>query len=300
VANLKTIRNRIASVKSTQKITRAMKMVAGARLNRAQQRITALRPFAVKTGQMLAEVTRAAAERCEQGGEPDHPLLARREEKSVLLLVLTSDRGLCGAFNANINRAAERHWKELTSQGKQVKMAVVGRKAREYLTRRKAPVMHVFSHVWEKLGPEQAELIAKTLLLPFVHGEVDSIYLIYNEFKSAVTQRVVVEPLFPLQKSDTAVAEPSADAASNEFIFEPNKSAVLEQLVPSYVELSILRALYESMASFFGAQMTAMDAATKSASEMIDRLTLHYNRARQAAITTELMEIIGGANALKE
>jgi len=300
VANLKTIRNRISSVKSTQKITRAMKMVAGARLNRAQQRIAALRPFAIETGQMLAEVTRATAERCEQGGEPDHPLLARREEKSVLLLVLTSDRGLCGAFNANINRAAERHWKDLTSQGKQVKMAVVGRKAREYLTRRKAPVMHVFSHVWEKLGPEQAELIAKTLLLPFVHGEVDSIYLIYNEFKSAVTQRVVVEPLFPLQKSVAVVAEPTADSASIEFIFEPNKSAVLEQLVPSYVELSILRALYESMASFFGAQMTAMDAATKSASEMIDRLTLHYNRARQAAITTELMEIIGGANALKE
>ena len=300
MANLKTIRNRISSVKSTQKITRAMKMVAGARLNRAQQRIAALRPFAIETGQMLAEVTRATAERCEQGGEPDHPLLARREEKSVLLLVLTSDRGLCGAFNANINRAAERHWKDLTSQGKQVKMAVVGRKAREYLTRRKAPVMHVFSHVWEKLGPEQAELIAKTLLLPFVHGEVDSIYLIYNEFKSAVTQRVVVEPLFPLQKSVAVVAEPTADSASIEFIFEPNKSAVLEQLVPSYVELSILRALYESMASFFGAQMTAMDAATKSASEMIDRLTLHYNRARQAAITTELMEIIGGANALKE
>lgn len=279
-----------------------MKMVAGARLNRAQQRITAMRPFAVKTGHMLAEVTRAAAERAEQGGEPDHPLLARREEKNVLLLVLTSDRGLCGAFNANINRTAERHWKELTSQGKQVKIAIIGRKGRDYMTRRKAPVLHVFSHVWDKLGPEQAELVAKTVLLPFVRGEVDSIYLIYNEFKSAVTQRVVVEPLFPLPKPDTStdVPEPPPDTVSPEFIFEPDKTAVLEQLVPSYVELSILRALYESMASFFGAQMTAMDAATKSASEMIDRLTLHYNRARQAAITTELMEIIGGANALKE
>jgi len=302
VANLKSIRNRIASVKSTQKITRAMKMVAGARLNRAQQRITAMRPFAVKTGQVLAEVTRAASERAEQGGEPDHPLLARREEKNVLLLVLTSDRGLCGAFNANINRTAERHWRELTSQGKQVQIAIVGRKGRDYMTRRKAPVMHVFSHVWDKLGPEQAELVGKTVLLPFVRGDVDSIYLIYNEFKSAVTQRVVVEPLFPLPKPDatTAASEPAPDTGSPEFIYEPDKGAVLEQLVPSYIELSILRALYESMASFFGAQMTAMDAATKSASEMIDRLTLHYNRARQAAITTELMEIIGGANALKE
>jgi F-type H+-transporting ATPase subunit gamma len=302
VANLKIIRNRISSVKSTQKITRAMKMVAGARLNRAQQRILALRPFAVKTGQMLAEVTRAAAQRSTQGGEPDHPLLARREEKVVLLLVVTSDRGLCGAFNANINRTAERHWKELTSQGKQVRMAIIGRKGRDYLTRRKAPVVHVFSQVWDKLGTQQAELIAKTLLLPFARGEVDSIYLVYNEFKSAMTQRVVVEPLFPLPVEQTAAAMPDAAAelVSTEFIFEPSKEAVLEQLVPSYVELSILRALYESMASFFGAQMTAMDSATKNASEMIDRLTLKYNRARQAAITTELMEIIGGANALKE
>ena len=302
MANLKIIRNRIASVKSTQKITRAMKMVAGARLNRAQQRILALRPFAVKTGQMLAEATRAAAQRSTQGGQPDHPMLARREEKVVQLLVVTSDRGLCGAFNANINRAAERHWKELTSQGKQVRMAIIGRKGRDYLTRRKAPVAHVFSQVWEKLGTEQAELIAKTLLLPFARGEVDSIYLVYNEFKSAITQRVVVEPLFPLPVAETAATatDPAAELVSPEFIFEPNKAALLEQLVPSYVELSILRALYESMASFFGAQMTAMDSATKNASEMIDRLTLKYNRARQAAITTELMEIIGGANALKE
>lgn len=301
MANLKTIRNRIASVKSTQKITRAMKMVAGARLNRAQQRITAMRPFAVKTGQMLAEVTRAAAERSAQGGEPDHPLLARREERRVLLLVITSDRGLCGAFNANINRTAERQWKELTSQGKEVKMAIIGRKGRDYMSRRKAPVMHVFSNVWEHLGNEQAEIVAKTLLLPFVRGEVDAIYLVYNEFKSAVTQKVVLEPLFPLPVAEPAAgSEPAADLGSPEFIFEPTKEAVLEQLVPTYVELSILRALYESMASFFGAQMTAMDAATKSASEMIDRLTLHYNRARQAAITTELMEIIGGANALQE
>jgi F-type H+-transporting ATPase subunit gamma len=299
VANLKLIRNRIASVKSTQKITRAMKLVAGARLSKAQQRILALRPFAQKTEQMLVEVTESAAE-CE-GSEPDHALLARREEKRVLLLVVTSDRGLCGAFNANINRTAERHWKSLVADGKEVQLAIIGRKGRDYLTRRKAPVMHVFSHVWEKLGNEQAEVVAKTLLRPFVRGEVDSIYLIYNEFKSAMTQRVVVEPLFPLPKPERP--EPThemPEATSSEFIFEPTKHAVLEQLVPSYIELTILRALYESMASEFGARMTAMDSATKNASEIIDRLTLQYNRARQAAITTELMEIIGGANALKE
>lgn len=250
---------------------------------------------------MLAEVTQAAAERGNSGGEPDHPLLARREEKCVQLLVITSDRGLCGAFNANINRTAERHWKDLVAQGKEVRMAIIGRKGRDYLTRRKAPIIHVFSQIWDNLGAEQAEIVARTLLLPFVRSEVDSIYLVYNEFKSAITQRVVVEPLFPLPEVEPPVPlHEMSEVAPTEFIFEPNKEAVLEQLVPTYVELSILRALYESMASELGARMTAMDSATKNASEMIDRLTLQYNRARQAAITTELMEIIGGANALKE
>jgi F-type H+-transporting ATPase subunit gamma len=302
VANLKTIRKRIATVKSTQKITRAMKMVAAARLNRAQQRITSMRPYAINVGRMLADVTAAAAERAGVGGEPEHPLLARREEKNVLMLVITSDRGQCGAFNSNISRFAERRWHELVDEGKTLRMAVVGRKGREYLTRRGAPVWHVFSHVWEKLGPEQAELLARRLLAPFSAGGVDSIYVVYNEFKSAMTQRVVCEQLFPLPLE---AQEPSSggglsETACADFDFEPNKDAVLEQLVPTYVEISILRALYESMASMLGAQMTAMDSATKNAGEVIDRLTLQYNRARQAAITTELMEIIGGANALKE
>lgn len=301
MANLKSIRKRIASVKSTQKITRAQKMVAGARFNRAQQRISAMRPHAKKLGRMLSDVTAAAAQRAGFGGEPEHPLLARRDEKSVLLVVITSDRGLCGAFNTNINRFAERRWRQLVSEGKEVQLAIVGRKGRDYLARRKAPVWHVFSHVWEKLGPEQAELIARKLLVPFVAGKVDSIHLIYNEFKSAISQKVVCEPLFPLPLV-TDPAAPDTDAAPTqvEFDFEPNKDAVLEQLVPTYVEASILRALYESMASELGARMTAMDSATKNAGEIIDRLTLQYNRARQAVITTELMEIIGGANALKE
>jgi F-type H+-transporting ATPase subunit gamma len=302
VANLKNIRKRISSVKSTQKITRAMKMVAGARLNRAQQRISAMRPHAIKVGRMLADVTAAAAERAGVGGEAEHPLLARRAEQNVLLVVITSDRGLCGAFNTNINRFAERRWKELQAEGKTVKFAVVGRKGRDYLTRRQAPVWHVFSQVWDKLGPEQAVILARQLLTPFVAGSIDSIHLVYNEFKSAMTQKVTCEPLFPLPL-DVAMANPGEEKPETslaEFDFEPNKNAVLEQLVPSYVEVSILRALYESMASELGARMTAMDSATKNASEMIDRLTLQYNRARQAAITTELMEIIGGANALKE
>lgn len=302
MANLKEIRKRIGSVKSTQKITRAMKMVAGARLNRAQQRITALRPYAVQTGEVLAEVTQAAQRRAEAfgSGELEHPLLARRPEKNTLLLVITSDRGLCGAFNTNINRMAERQWREAERQGRSLQLDIIGRKGRDYFRRRGAPIRHVHAGVWDKLDLEQAREIGRTVLEPFIAGEVDAIYLVYNEFKSAMTQRVVAEPLFPLGAgSGQASSEAEAEMVSErEYIFEPNKGALLERLVPMYVEISILRALYESMASELGARMTAMDSATKNASDMIDRLTLQYNRARQAAITTELMEIIGGANAL--
>ena len=291
-------------MKSTQKITRAMKMVAGARLTRAQQRIVALRPYAVQTAKVLAEVTAAGeAEAEESGTESEHPLLARRPVHSVLLLVITSDRGQCGAFNTNILRAAERERREREAQGQKVLIAVIGRKGRDFYQRRKIPLFHVFSGIWEKLGPDTARVVARKVLRPFLTGEADSIQLVYNEFKSAMTQKVSVEPLFPLApaKPVEVKGEEAAPLVNkDEFLFEPNKEALLERLVPMYVEISLLRSLYESMASELGARMTAMDSATKNASEVIDRLTLVYNRARQAAITTELMEIIGGAEALKD
>jgi F-type H+-transporting ATPase subunit gamma len=305
VADLKSLRKRIASVKNTQKITRAMKMVAAARLNRAQQRIVSTRPYAVRTARVLAEVvtaSQAADEAAAEGtgGEADHPLLARRPEKSTLFLVLSGDRGLCGSFNSSINKAAEREWRERTASGQNVQLAIVGRKGRDYFRRRNAPVSHVIEGVWEDMGEERARAIGRVILKPFRAGEVDSIYLVYNEFKSAMTQRVVFEPLFPLARAvDTAHADKAEVLRATSFQFEPSKAALLERLVPMYVEISILRALYESRASFFGAQMTAMDSATKNASELIEKLTLKYNRARQAAITTEIMEIIGGAEALK-
>jgi F-type H+-transporting ATPase subunit gamma len=301
VANLKAIRKRIASVKSTQKITRAMKMVAGARLNRAQQRILAMRPYAVRIGEALAAIAEAEAKRASEGARAEHPLLVRREEKSSLFLVVTSDRGLCGAFNSNINRTAERLWRERERAGQTVKVATIGRKGRDYFKRRGAPMFHVFGGVWDQLDLEQARSVARMVLRPYVAGEVDAIYIVYNEFKSAMSQRVVAEKLFPVEQNGAAAAEKSTELkAEPQFIFEPSKEALLEQLVPMYVEISILRALYESMASELGARMTAMDSATKNASEMIGKLTLQYNRARQAAITTELMEIIGGAEALKD
>ena len=291
MANLKEIRKRISSVKATQKITRAMKMVAGARLNRAQQRITAMRPYAVTTGRVLREVVAAGSEDTAN----NHPLLARREEKRALYLVITSDRGLCGSFNSSINKQAEAEWKSAEAAGREVQMALVGRKGRDYFRRRNAPIAHVFEGVWAKLGPETARSVARTILKPFLRGEVDALYLVYNEFKSAMSQKVVIEPLFPLPAS-----KDEADATAPEFIFEPDREALLERLVPMYVEISILRALYESMASELGARMTAMDSATKNASEMISNLTLKYNQARQAAITTELLEIIAGAEALSQ
>jgi len=338
VPSLKIIRKRILSVKSTQKITRAMKMVAGAKLNRAQQRITELRPYAVKVQSVLAEITRpgagaatteapmgapalppaadvnpaeggadaplttAAAEDV-GGGKPAHPLLVQRAERNVLIVVLTSDRGLCGAFNTNINKRAEREWRARTESGQNVKLVVVGRKGRDYFARRGAPVLEYLPGVWDKLSLEMAQHVGDRVLAPFNKGEIDAIYFVYNEFKSAMSQMVVAERLLPVAQPEpgepgVGTDKPTIQAA--EFIFEPNREALLERLVPMYMDISILRALYESMASFLGAQMTAMDAATKNAKKMIEALTLQYNQARQASITKELMEIIGGSEALKE
>lgn len=331
MASLKAIRKRIFSVKSTQKITRAMKMVAGARLNRAQQRITELRPYAVKVQSVLAEITRAAVPEGAEAAPPPpppepvdagaegalatesgvdafgerlaHPLLVQRAERRVLMVVLTSDRGLCGAFNTNINKRGEREWKSRVESGQEVQLVLIGRKGRDYFTRRNAPVREYLPGIWEKLNLETAQTVGERILAPLNKGEVDAIYLVYNEFKSAISQAVVVERLLPVAQPETAV-ENKTDGLHQEqtaeFLFEPTKGALLERLVPMYVDISILRALYESMASELGARMTAMDAATKNAKEIIDSLTLQYNQARQASITKELMEIIGGSEALKE
>jgi F-type H+-transporting ATPase subunit gamma len=304
MANLKTIRKRITSVKATQKITRAMKMVAGARLNRAQQRITALRPYALKTHEILAGVAKAM-----MGKQTDHdysgtdtvdgvhPLLARRAEKNVLLLVLSGDRGLAGAFNANVSKAAFKEWREKKEAGAEVHIATVGKKSREYLQRRKATITRDFPKLSDGLDLGKARIVSDWVISKFEKGEVDSVYIVYNEFKSAITQQTVVEPLLPLPEPP---ARKEGALEPTEYQFEPNERAVLEHLMPMYVEVSIFRALLESQASEFGARMTAMDAATRNAKDMISRLTLVYNRARQAAITKELMEIIGGAEALKE
>lgn len=289
MANLKIIRKRIASVKNTQKITRAMKMVAAARLRRAQQAIVELRPYAVKTMDVLS----ALAARVEEEEEA-HPLLARREPKNVMLVVLTSDRGLAGAFNANINKAAYKRWQSLEKDGSSVSFAVIGRKGRDYLRRRKATIDKDFTGIFEDLSVEKAGEIARYIVDSYTRHELDAVYLVYNQFKSAISQDVVVEPLLPIEPMATG-----EDLGPVDFIYEPNRRALLDTLLPMYVEIELYRALLESVASEHGARMTAMDAATNNAKDMIGKLTLEFNRARQAAITKELMEIIGGAEALK-
>jgi F-type H+-transporting ATPase subunit gamma len=273
-----------------------MKMVAGARLTRAQQRIVAMRPYAVKTAEVLQSVARSMTASAESQNEPVHPLLAQRAEKKTLVVVLSADRGLCGALNTNINKSTERLWRDKESKDIGVSFATLGRKGREYLSRRAGNVVHDFPKIYDGLDLEKARLVAGWLVPRFEKGDADAIYIVYSEFKSAIAQKVVIERLLPVGGETNGSSEGVAPA---DFLFEPNQRALLERLVPMYVEITVYRALLESQASFFGAQMTAMDAATRNAKEMIARLTLVYNRARQAAITKELMEIIGGAEALK-
>jgi F-type H+-transporting ATPase subunit gamma len=287
--NIKAIRSRIASVKNTQKITRAMKLVAAARLRRAQENITRMRPYALQTLKMLSSLAARTGE-----DEALHPLLARRPPTNVMLIVLTSDRGLAGSFNASVSKAAFRFYEQLKQQGSNVTVGAIGRKGRDYLRRRGVPIKHMFSNIYEDLSYAKANTIGDTVVSEYASRDLDACYLVYNEFKSAITQKVVVERILPIEPMEVAENETAVD-----YIYEPSQKALLNTLLPLYVNVEIYRALLESVASEHGARMTAMDNATRNAKDMIGRLTLQANRARQAAITTELMEIIGGAEALK-
>jgi F-type H+-transporting ATPase subunit gamma len=284
--SLKKIRTRIASVKNTQKITRAMKLVAAARLRRAQMNIVAARPYARHLMGVIAEVSARA--------EGAHPLLARRTPKRVGLIVLTSDRGLCGGFNGNVNRRTERWWAEHKEELEEIRLIVVGRKGIEYLKRRKYPLTREYLGVVGPAALGKAQEIARAAVADFTHKRLDAIYVVYNEFKNAAQQRLVVEPLLPVDP-----VEIPEHVGRYDFKYEPSRAELLDRLLPQYVEIEVYRCILESIASEFGARMTAMENATSNASEMIGRLTLEFNRARQASITKELMEIIGGAEALK-
>jgi F-type H+-transporting ATPase subunit gamma len=288
--NLKAIRKRIATVKNTRKITRAMKLVAAARLRKAQENITRMRPYALQTMDMIASLAARAGD-----DEELHPLLARREPKRVLYVVLTSDRGLAGAFNSGVSKASHRAYNEAKAAGQNVEIAMVGRKGADYYRRRSIKIAHTFSNMYEGLNYKKANQIGDFIVNEYTSQGLDAAYLVYNEFKSAITQKVVVERILPIEPAKHAEVEGQAV----DYLYEPDQRTILNTILPLYVNVEVYRALLESVASEYGARMTAMDNATNNAADMIKRLTLQANRARQAAITTELMEIIGGAEALK-
>lgn len=276
------IRRRIRSVKNTQQITKAMKMVAAAKLRRAQDRIMAARPYAAA----LMEVLSSVASRVEV---VDHPLLAEREEKRVLLLVVTGDKGLAGAFNASVIKMAQRTMDE---QGwSSVKLVLLGKKGADFFRRRTVPVRHAETDIFQALSLERSNAVSNLLIEDYVSGEIDAVYVVYNEFKSVIQQNLRLERLLPFNRL-------REDAAMVEYLYEPGPVEILQELLPKHVEFQLYRILLESAAAEHGARMTAMDAASKNAADMIESLTLKYNRMRQAAITTEIIEIVSGAAAL--
>ncbi|MEO8382132.1 MAG: ATP synthase F1 subunit gamma [Acidobacteriota bacterium] len=282
------LRRRIRSVKNTQQITKAMKMVAAAKLRRAQERMMNARPYAAALREVLASVSTRV-------DVSQHPLLQEREqEDKVLLLVVTADRGLAGAFNTNVIRAAqnaiaEKGWAD-------VHLLPIGRKALDFFKRRPFPIRRQATQVYQALSLETAREIATALIEDFVSGEFDAVYVVYNEFKSVIAQRVTLERLLPLNREWTGKEGQSAEPAV-EYIYEPSPEKILSDLLPKHIEFQLYRILLESAASEQGARMTAMESATKNASDMISHLTLTYNRIRQASITKEIIEIVSGAAA---
>ncbi|HLC40591.1 MAG TPA: ATP synthase F1 subunit gamma [Methylomirabilota bacterium] len=286
MATPRDIQRRIRSVQSTQKITRAMKLVAAAKLRRAQERITEARPYAFK----MAELLGSLVARTEAGA---HPLLSQRGTGRNRLVIVTADKGLCGAFNANVLRESLRFLRE--AEHPSVTLVVVGKRARDFYRRREWEVKSEMLGFFDRLAYSHAQELAGQLMQAYLAEEIDEVHLIYNEFRSVAVQRVKREQLLPLEATPAAAAAPTA-----EFLYEPSPEAILASLLPRHVTTQVYRALMESLAGEYGARMTAMEAATKNAKEMIDLLTIQFNKARQEKITKELLDIVGGAEALKK
>ena len=288
------IRRRIRAVKSTQQITKAMKMVAASKLRRAQDRIQHGRPFAMQMRRVLSGLaTRVDA--------AAHPLLderkAPRANGRVLLLVITADRGLCGSFNANVIKAAANFITERPDRP--VALGLIGRRGRDYYAKRGFEVLIERINLFAKLFFGDAQEIAKTAMDAFTSGQVDAVHMVYNEFKSVLQQRVVVEQLLPIPRAEIEGGEaPAPGTPPVDYLYEPTPEELFKTLLPRHVEVQVYRALLESNAAFYAAQMTAMDAATRNSGEMIESLTLYMNKVRQAAITREIIEVVSGAEAL--
>jgi F-type H+-transporting ATPase subunit gamma len=281
------LRRRIRAVKSTQQITKAMKMIAASRLKRAQERVVAARPFA----QRMLRVLNGLVSRVDQDA---HPLLRMPDQSTgtPLLIVISADRGLCGSFNSNIIKAAGQFIVN-ESKGREVALGLIGRKGREFFRRRGFDVRYEATGIFQRLSFSDAADIANSAIDEFTSGRVSSVYLVYNEFKSVMTQRLVVERLLPIPRLEGA----EAGGPSVDYLYEPEPAGIFKDLLPRHVQVQVYRALLESNAAFFAAQMTAMDAATRNSSEMIENLTLYMNKVRQAAITREIIEVVSGAAA---
>ena len=296
MASLIDMRRRIRAVKSTQQITKAMKMVAASKLRRAHERIVQTRPFAREARRVLESI----ASRVDQTA---HPLLTRRpgvESQPTLLIAIAGDRGLCGSFNTNIAKAVVGYMKDHPRD--EISLALIGRKSRDLLGRRGIPVRFDYVNLPKVIKFPEAEAIAGPAIKDYLDGKVDGVYLVYNEFKSVMQQRVVVEqllPFTPIAATDTKSAKDAKPAAATTgYIYEPSPERIFDILLGRLVEVQVMRALLESNAAFYAAQMTAMDAATRNSSDMIESLTLTMNKVRQAAITREIIEVVSGAQAL--
>jgi F-type H+-transporting ATPase subunit gamma len=285
------IRRRVRAVKSTQQITKAMKMVAASKLRRAQERVQQARPYA---SQML-RVLNSLASRVDPSA---HALLDERRQPRAggraLLLIVTADRGLCGSFNTNVIKAAAVFVTE--GRNRPVSLGLIGRRGRDYFAKRGFDVRYEQINLFAALKFDDAKAMAKVAIEAFVNGEVDSVHLVYNEFKSVMVQKVVVDQLLPIPRM--AFSGGAEEGPVVEYIYEPEADELFERLLPNHVEIQIYRALLESAAAEHAARMTAMDAATQNSAEMIDQLTLHMNKVRQAAITREIIEVVSGAQAL--
>jgi F-type H+-transporting ATPase subunit gamma len=284
------LRRRIRAVKNTQQITKAMKMVAASKLRRAQERIINARPYAAQMLRVLSSVATRV--------DPSiHPLLTVREprpDNKTLVIVVTGDKGLCGSFNTNAIKAGAAY---IVESPQKCTLGLVGRKGRDFFGRRGFAVLFEQVGIFQKLRYEDARVIAQTAIDAFVAGDVDRVVLVYNEFRSVMTQRVVVDQLLPIGREEV---DGASTPASNQidYLYEPSPQEIFDQLLPRFIEVQVYRALLESNAAFFAAQMTAMDTATKNSGEMIANLTLYMNKVRQAAITREIIEVVSGAEAL--
>ncbi len=285
MATLREIKGRIASVKSTMQITRAMKMVAAAKLNKSQLRLIRTRPYSQKLEQVLGNVARKSKQN-------KHPMLKKRNPKRVCFVLLTGDKGLCGSFNTNLIRRAQDEWS--ASEADQKYLITIGRKGYEFFKRRSYPIAAHYIDVFNNLEFSNAQKVANVLMNDFKTGKYDRVYFIYNKFCNAVQQELTVEQVLPVVPSSS-----DEETTSAGYVYEPNPEVILDTLIPMSLKFQIWKILLESATSEFGARMTAMETASENAQEMIKELTLFYNKARQAAITTELNEIVSGAEALK-